>query len=210
MAETEEHEKKEQSDPQATESAEQAAPERQAEVVTILDTELETLRDELQDWKQKYLLLLAESENTRKRLVKEKQSSAQFVLQDFILQFLQPIDNMENALVFADQMSDEVKNWAVGFKMILGQFKDSLAEQGVTPFDCVGNTFDPHRHEAVEMEETQDAEQDTITEQFSRGYIMGERVIRPARVKVAKSPSSSNSQEEQVDQPTKTSTHEEA
>lgn len=153
-------------------------------IVTILDTEL----GELREYKDKYLRLLADSENTRKRLHKEKGDAARFALQDFIMQFLYPIDNMENALAFASNMSDEVRNWAVGFQMILGQFKDALESQGVKPYHCKGDMFDPHRHEAVESEESSDVEEDTILEEFTRGYTMGDRVIRPARVKVAKAP----------------------
>ena len=159
-----------------------------AKIVTILDTELDLLKAERQEFKDKYLRLLADAENARKRLGKEKQDAAQYLLQDFVSEFLMPIDNMENALAFADQMSDEVRNWAIGFKMILGQLQDALESKGVRPFVSVGEAFDPHLHEAVEMQESNEAKPDIVLEEFSRGYRMGDRVIRPARVKVSKAP----------------------
>ena len=105
-----------------------------------------------------------------------------------IVEFLTPIDHMENALGFAQQMSDEVKHWAVGFQMILTQFKDVLNMNGVTPFKSEGTHFDPHRHEAIETVETSAVPPGTVVEESLKGYIMGDKVIRPARVKVSKSP----------------------
>lgn len=149
-------------------------------------SEIERLRLEAGDYKDKYLRTLAENENARKRLQKERQEMTQFALQNLIVDFLDPIDHMENALRYSDQMSGEVKHWAMGFQMILNQFKDVLANNGVTPVESVGKPFDPHFHEAVEMVETEEFPEGTIVEESVRGYKMGERSIRPARVKVAK------------------------
>ncbi len=156
--------------------------------VTILDTELEKLQEDLAESKQKYMLLLAESENARKRMQKEREELTKYAVEKMLAEILVPIDRMESALSFVDNMSDEVKNWAIGFQMILTQFKDALSEQGIVPFDSVGEKFDPHRHEAVETVETEEHAPDTILEEFVRGYIRGTRVVRPARVKVAKAP----------------------
>ncbi|HRD55243.1 MAG TPA: nucleotide exchange factor GrpE, partial [Parachlamydiaceae bacterium] len=85
-----------------------------------------------------------------------------------------------------DQMSEEVKHWAIGFKMIMEQFKDVLIAQGVSAFKSQGTEFDPHCHEAVEMIETDEYPSGTVVEESIKGYKMGEKIIRPARVKVAK------------------------
>lgn len=138
------------------------------------------------DYKNKYLQALAENENTRKRMQKEKEEMARFAIQSALEDFLSPIDNFENALSFADKMNDEVKNWAKGFEMILAQLKDSMAHHGVTPFLALGQPFDPELHEAVEVEETEDFEEGIIMAEFVRGYKCGTRVLRPAKVKVAK------------------------
>jgi molecular chaperone GrpE len=153
--------------------------------VTDIDP-IASLEQELSEYKDKYLRLLADMENTRKRLQKEKNEAIRFAEENVMAEILQPIDNFEKALGFAANMSDEVKNWAAGFQMILSQFKDVLHQHGVSPFSSVGSLFDPHKHEAVEMEETEAHPPGTVLAEFVTGYKSGERTIRAARVKVAK------------------------
>lgn len=147
---------------------------------------IETLPPVEDEYKDKYLRLLADVENTRKRMQKEKVEATRFAVENVMSDILLPIDNLENALKFTDQMSDETRNWALGFQMILAQFKEALHEQGVVAFESVGTLFNPHLHEAVEMEATDAFPQGTILEEFMRGYKCGDRTVRPARVKVAK------------------------
>lgn len=153
--------------------------------VLITDEELKGLQKEIVEYKDKYLRLLADAENARKRLQKEKQDISRYAVENIIVDFLHPIDNFENALRFAQEMSDEVKNWAFGFQMILAQFKDVLIQNGIISMDAIGKQFNPHEHEAVEMIESIEPP-GTIIEECVRGYKMGDRTIRPARVKVAK------------------------
>lgn len=155
-------------------------------VVSIDEKELEALRRDAAEHKDKYLRNLAESENQRKRLQKERQDLTQYAIQNVIADFLHPIDHMENALKYKDQMSPEVKGWAMGFEMILNQFKDVLSDQGVTPIISVGTPFDPHLHEAIEVVETDEYPPGTVVEEIIKGYKMGDKVVRPARVKVSK------------------------
>ena len=107
---------------------------------------------------------------------------------DVIIDFLKPLDQFENALKFVDNMSEDVKNWVIGFKMILNQFYDVFSNRGILSYDAK-SMFDPHYHEAIEVVETDDHAPGTIIHQFARGYKMGDNVIRPARVKVSKLPS---------------------
>jgi len=160
--------------------------ERQPIQVAISDIELEQLKSDAAEHKDKYLRLLAESENTRKRLNKEKQELTQYAVQNVIVDFLNPIDHMENALKYTDQLSDELKHWAVGFKMILEQFKEVLSNNGVVTFVSKGTHFDPHSHEAIETIETTEHPAGIVLEENIKGYKMGDRIIRPARVKVSK------------------------
>lgn len=161
---------------------------QESETFSVQELELQQLRRESSDYKDKYLRLLAESENARKRMQKERQEAVQYAIQSTVIDFLIPIDHMENALLHAKEMSDEVRNWAIGFEMILGQFKDALTNNGITSFKSKGEAFDPHRHEAIEMVETDEQTPGTIVNETVRGYKMGERTIRPARVTVAKAP----------------------
>lgn len=147
-----------------------------------------SVEDELKECKDKYLRLLAEMENTRKRLQKEKVEMTRFAVENVVIEILTPMDNLENALKFTDQMSKETSQWAMGFQMILTQFKEVLSNNGVVGFDSEGAFFDPHKHQAIETEETEDCAEGTILKEFIRGYRSGERTVRPARVKIAKKP----------------------
>lgn len=156
--------------------------------VLVTDEELRGIQKEMVEYKDKYLRLLADAENSRKRLQKERQEISRYAIEHLIVDLLRPLDNLENALRFAQEMSDEVRNWAFGFQMILTQFKDVLAQHGVTPFDSVGNPFNPHDHEAIEMVESITQPDGIVIEESVRGYKMGDRTIRAARVKVTKAP----------------------
>jgi molecular chaperone GrpE len=161
--------------------------------VLITDVELKNMQKELMEYKEKYLRVLADGENARKRMQKESQEKIKYAVENVIVDFLHPLDNLENALKFAQNMSEEVKNWAFGFQMILTQFKDLLTENGVQPIESVGSQFDPHRHEAVETAESDKYPNGTVLEEYVRGYKIGDRTIRPARVKVAKAPGDNES-----------------
>jgi len=166
----------------------------------------EDLEFKLRDEQQKNLRLLAEMENTRKRMQKDKSDTTRFALERVIREFLGPLDNFENAFRFTQQASEEVQNWAKGFEMILTQFKDVLSSHQVTAYDSEGQLFDPHLHEVIEMEETENHPDGTVIQEFMRGYKCGDRVLRPAKVKVAKEPAK---EEKQVNEELKESEGEE-
>jgi molecular chaperone GrpE len=150
------------------------------------EKKIQKLEEELKEYKDKYLRVLAEMENARKRLQKEKQDMIRFASENVIADILGPLDNLEQALSFAQNMSEEIRKWAMGFQMIVAQFKDVLQNHGVVPFNSEGTPFDPHKHEAVETEETDKQPEGTVIQEFVKGYKSGDRTIRPARVKVAK------------------------
>lgn len=145
-----------------------------------------TLQMQLDEFKDKYLRALADGENTRKRLAKEKQEMLRFGIENAIGEFLPVIDNFETALRHADAASSEIKNWAFGFQMILSQFKEVLHNHGILAFHSEGCQFDPSFHDAVEIAETDDIPEGTILQEFTKGYKSALRTIRPARVKVAR------------------------
>lgn len=154
--------------------------------VVTTDEELKSLQKEIMEYKDKYLRLLADNDNARKRLQKERQELTRYAIENLIVEFLQPIDNLDNALRFAQDMSEEVRNWAIGFQMILTQFNDILSQHGVIAMEALGKPFDPHQHEAVEVVESTTYPPGTVSEVFVRGYMMSDRTIRPARVNVTK------------------------
>src|SRR5262249_8076328 len=123
-----------------TQKEEAPAPQ----TISIAEEEWTNLKKEGEEYKNKYLHLLADSENTRKRLQKERDEMVQYAIKSLLLEFLHPIDHFETALQLTEQASDEVKHWALGFKMLLNQFKEVLGNHGVTPIEAKGKPFDPH------------------------------------------------------------------
>lgn len=169
-------------------SDEETPTKHPSESITLSKEEYEALTKSVGEYKEKYLRALADMENARKRLMKERDENAQQAVIEVICDFLVPIDHMEHALEFAEQMSPEVKTWATGFQMILMQFKEVLEANGVTPVTALGTQFDPHWHEAIAMVETDEVAPNTIIKDCRRGYRKGKRSIRPSRVEVAKAP----------------------
>ena len=171
---------------------EESTQQDKEEAVTLSagELQLESLQkqvEELAEFKEKYFRTIADQENARKRLQKERQENAEFAIRGLIVEMLTPLDHFERALTFSEQMSDEIKHWGEGFKMILTQFKDALNTHGVTPIETQpGDAFDPHIHDAIEMVETEKFSPGTIVKISARGYRIGERTLRPARVTVAK------------------------
>lgn len=163
--------------------------EKEVDNKTDLETPLptEAAASEEENYKDKYLRLLADMENMRKRMSREKLDSVKYSLDSIVCDLLIPLDNLENALKYTkgDQVSPELKNWAMGFEMILGQFKEALSHHGVTAFESLGEAFDPLKHQALEMIESEGPE-DIVVEECLKGYKREDRIIRPARVKVSK------------------------
>jgi len=164
-------------------------------------THQQKAEQELEEYKDKYLRLLAEMDNTRKRMQKEKQEAIRLAVETALEDFLKPIDNLENALNSTKHMSKEVLNWAQGFQMIAQQFKEALNQHGITAFSCDGGMFDPNLHYAIETEGTEEISEGTILQEFSKGYKSSNRTIRPAHVKVAVLPESKKKETTDLEKP---------
>lgn len=162
----------------------------------IIKEEQESPPAEVEDFEQKYIRSLADMENMRKRMQKERGDMTRFAVENIISEFLPALDNFEGALGHSSHMSEETQNWAKGFEMILSQFKDVLESHGIFAFRSKGMKFDPHLHEAMEMEETEEIAEGTIIKELVRGYKRGDRVLRAARVTVAKAPAKERQEEE--------------
>lgn len=158
--------------------------------------ELELLQAELENMKEKYIHCLAETENEKRRMQKDYTKSVTRAIGKVLLPILEPIDQFEKALEFAESMSNEVKNWATGFQMILTQFKEALHKQNIFSFDSLGKKYDPHRHDAISLEETEEVEEGIILEEFTKGYQYHGQIFRPAKVKVSKSPTQKTTNDE--------------
>src|ERR1700691_1208218 len=140
---------------------------------------------EIAKLKDKYLRTLAESENVRKRVRQQSEESVRIQREAILRDLLPIIDNLERALAAARSGSD-TKTIVDGVEMTVRALIDFLRAQGVTPVQSVGQAFDPNRHEAVDHVASQTHPPNTVVDEFHRGYLIGDRVLRPARVSVAK------------------------
>lgn len=147
------------------------------------DEEIKLLQDRV-------LRLAAENENTRKRLEREKTDGICFANENFIRELLPVIDNLERAVQHAAKESDP-EALLEGVRMTLKAFADTLEKFGCKAFESVGKPFDPNFHEAVMQQESSEEPENTVLQEFRRGYTLNERLLRPAMVVVSKAASSS-------------------
>lgn len=128
-------------------------------------------------------------DNYRSRTERERSQTFQNQLSNLATQLLPVLDNMDRALDFAvhvpDDPTNEFRRFFDGIILVNQQLNEILAEMGVMPIAAVGERFDPHRHEAVAVEETEKFAPNTICAELLRGYRIGDKVIRASMVKVA-------------------------
>ena len=146
--------------------------------------ELEVARRERDDFYDRLLRKTAEFENYRKRVDRERRESAQYAAGDLLEALLPIVDDFERALQ-ADAGPD-AEAYRLGVELIYKHLQDLLARRGVTPIDVVGQTFDPHVHQAITYESSPGRAEGEVIEEVRRGYKLGDRLLRPAMVKVAK------------------------
>jgi molecular chaperone GrpE len=133
----------------------------------------------------KYLRTLAESENIRKRARQQSEETVRLQREGLLRDILPIIDNLERAVQAAKTTTDS-RVIVDGVEMVLRSLLDLLKTHGVIPLSVVGQTFDPSRHEAVDHVESEEHPPNTVVSEFHRGYLIGDRMLRPARVAVAK------------------------
>lgn len=163
-----------------------AAP--QPDPVSQLQAQIEALTAERALLYDKLLRRQAEFENYRKRVERERNELYQHGRDDVLLQFLPVVDNFERALSSLETSEGDAEALRHGVELIHKQFKDALSKLGLEAVEAVGQTFDPHVHEAVTTEATDKHKENTVIQEFQRGYRIGDRLLRPAKVKVASSP----------------------
>ena len=149
-------------------------------------SELERLTREAAHAKDQYLRNLAEFENARKRLQREKDEFAKYAAEGVIRELLPVIDGLDQALVAVDKQADP-EAVIKGVHLIYRQLLGLLEKEGVKRIPTIGERFDPHLHEAVgHVEAPKGTPEGTITEEVHVGYTMHGKVVRPAIVRVAK------------------------
>jgi molecular chaperone GrpE len=142
------------------------------------------LESELAEMKDRYLRLYAEFENYKKRVQREKEELVKCGNEDLLYQILPAIDNLEMALQHSANGPSEglVKGVEITFRELLRV----LEKFGLIPISAIGRPFDPSIHHAISVVERPDAEDNTVVEEFRKGYMLGNRVLRPSLVSVSK------------------------
>lgn len=161
------------------EAAEEIKPE--IEEISPEQLKIEALEKQLAEEKDKYLRVVAEYDNFRRRSINDKMLAVADAQSKVIIEVLSVIDNFERAL--AAETSDE--NYKKGVEMIFNQYKGILEKLGVTEIEALNCPFDPNVHNAVNQVEDENFGENTVCQVFQKGYKLGDKVIRCAMVVVA-------------------------
>ena len=135
---------------------------------------------ELADTKEQYQRMLAEYANYKRRTEQEKEQIGAFTKAELLKGLLTSLDNMEKAVA-----AEPGEGYKAGVDMVMRQFLEALQKLGLEEIPAENAPFDPHMHNAVMREDADGVEPDTVTAVFQKGYKLGERILRPAMVKVA-------------------------
>lgn len=125
--------------------------------------------------------LQADFENYKKRVARDQEEYCKFATKNIIKNLLPVVDNMHLAL----QNKNNIEEFYKGIELIYAQLFEILREQGLEPIEALGKSFDPHQHEAL-LQEANPAPAGTVLEELQKGYILGNTVIRPSKVKISK------------------------
>ena len=151
--------------------------------IGILKKQVENLENILKEKNEEILRRAADLDNYRKRLTKETEDKVRFANQAVVKDFLPVMDNIEMAL----QHTEEGSPLREGIELTIKSFKDALSKHGVKEVDAeIGTIFDPAVHEAIMMDNNTEYENNAVTLCVQKGYLLNDRVIRPAKVKVNK------------------------
>lgn len=150
-------------------------------------TEEEKAQQEQEDFKAKFYYLAAEMDNLKKRQARETDNLLKYGNEKILSSLLDVLDNLDRTLTAIENDEDEkVKNIYVGVDMVKKQFSDVLLSNGLTEVESVGKVFDPNFHEAMAQQPAEGKEDDEIISEFQKGYILNGRLLRAAKVVIAK------------------------
>ncbi len=158
------------------------------------EKEVEAVKRQLEEEKERCLRLSAEFENQRKRTQKEKEEFVKYANEKLILELIDIMESFERGLENAKESEDKDK-LIQGMELIYRQLKNVLEKNGLVPIKALGEKFDPYKHEAMMQTPSDDEEEGTILEEFSRGYMLNNKVIRYSKVRVSRNKDTNNEHE---------------
>ncbi len=146
-----------------------------------LKEKLEAQKAEINDKDERLKRLMAEFDNYKKRSAKEREGMYNSLVSDIAISILPVVDNLEKAV----SVKTEDDNYKVGIELVLKQFKEVLKANGINEIDAIGKTFDPQLHEAISSVDDPELGSQEIKEEYRKGYMIGDKVIRHSLVVVA-------------------------
>ncbi len=164
------------------------------------ESEQEKLQEEIRTLKEDKIRVLAEMENLRKRFDREKIDSIKYGSVNFARDILSPGDNLERALSAINQEEDHpqsIKNLIEGLKMVQKELSSALIKNGISKINSMNEKFDPNLHQAMMEVERDDLDEGIVVQEIQTGYMMHDRLLRPAMVGVSKKPKQNNTSESQ-------------
>jgi len=169
---------------QATADDEKVAPEPLAR--DALEKELEAQRRLVEEQREAFLRAQAEMENLRKRSARELEKAHKYALEGFMGELLPVKDSMEMGLSAAAEKGVDVAHVRDGLALTLKMFEQAVKKFGLVEIDPLGEAFDPEYHQAMTVQESAEAESGSVITVVQKGYLLNERLVRPAMVIVAK------------------------
>ena len=154
-----------------------------------IENEEEKLQEEIRNLKEDKIRVLAEMENLRKRFDREKIDSIKYGSVSFARDILSPGDNLERALSAINQEEDHsqsIRNLIEGLKMVQKELSSALEKNGISKINSINEKFDPNLHQAMMEVERDDIEEGIVVQEIQTGYMMHDRLLRPAMVGVSK------------------------
>ncbi len=161
---------------------------QKTQMIEIDEKEYQGLQQQVKEQKDKYIRLLAECENMRKRQDRERAEFVRYANEALMVDFLSIVDDLERTVAAAKEKHEDYEAFLKGVEMVMGRVQTLLKKQGVENLDPVGKPFDPYAHEILAQEPTTAHPDGVVMEAFQKGYRIGDRVIRTAKVKVATRP----------------------
>ena len=168
----------------------------------LQDTEENILREEIKTLKEEKIRVLAEMENLRKRFEREKIDSIKYGSVNFARDILSPGDNLERALSVineGEEHSQSIKNLIDGLLMVKKELSTALEKHGITKIDSLNKKFDPNLHQAMMEVENNNLDEGVVVQEIQTGYVMHDRLLRPAMVAVSKKTQKTSEEENSKD-----------
>lgn len=170
---------------EAEELAEEVVEEDEEEIVEDIneESEVDLLRKEVDKLKNDYARAYADTENLKRRLMNEAEQTRKYRIQSFAKEIVPVIDNLERALKV--EVNENNQALLKGVQMVYDQLINALKQEGVEEVDCLNKPFDANFAQAIMMEKVEGVESGVVIEVLQKGYVLKDRILRPAMVKVS-------------------------